>query len=251
MASRRRGSVSQKGPNTLAEAIIQDQTLFLNLCHAVKSSAERAITREVIQEANTVCLSPILDGVQRDLIPVCLKLDSKSAHAVQFNPAAMTFVGGAAVQLYNIALRDIIRHDFTRNTPDIDAVWWPEIRLPANIVNQVRSKATVMTDTTGRYAWAPQEHHVAFRASEYAVVSSSPAILSLVRSFERELKSSLDTFIEHYRHRLQEFVRTKTGRRTPATFEFTTAVDHHIKSGVWNVQANLHFHGQMLNLIEM
>jgi hypothetical protein len=250
MASRRRGSISNKAIEEMAEAIIQDQQLFLNLCFAVSSAAEHAVSRQVVAESNDICLLPTMESVERDIVPVCLKVEGIDG-VVKFNPMGMTFVGGAAIHMYNLALKDILRHNFTRNTPDIDAVWWPEIQLPPNIVDQVNTKATVLEDTSGKYGWTSREHHVAFRGTNYIVVSASPAIKSLVKSFEATLQKELNRFLERNRLQLTGHIRSKTERRTPTVLEFKTASEHHIKSGVWNVQGNLHFYNRVIKLIEI
>jgi hypothetical protein len=259
VAGPKAASISKKATDELAEGIIQDPHLFLGLCTVIRAAAERAITREVVAKANDICVLPTMESVERDIIPVCLEATGV-ASIVKFNPLAMSFVGGAAIHLYNMALKDVLGYDFVRNTPDIDAVWWPEIQLPSNISTQLNERGKILegkaledirVKSVGGYGWMAREQHVAFRGTEYVVVSASPAITALVGSFEAELKKGLDQFLKDNRGAFNAHVSSKTTRKTPPVFEFKTATDHHIKSGVWNVQGNLHFHDRIIKLIEI
>lgn len=228
-------STKEQKQEAFASAIIQHRELFDNLYGCMRRAADLATRSDAVKNSrNNICVSPVLENFKRDLIPLCLKTKEP---VVSFLPNALTLIGGSAVHLYNRAAEDIIHLNYAVHTTDIDAVWWPTIRLPNNIQQLVQEDADVLKHYEHSYMWTAKKTHPGVGASEFVVVSSSPAIETLVREFAAFLQSELEVFMTHYTPQLEAVCRLVFGRTYKLTF--STKIDHFFKNGAWNVQAIL------------
>jgi hypothetical protein len=205
--------------NTLfAQWILGDTPLFFELGYALVKAGEVAIQRpDVVTAANDVCVLPInLEGCTRKKAPIDIKLESATP-VVQFNTHSLTIVGGSAIQAYTTVKG---RNENYVQTTDIDAVWWPNITLPASLKKQLQEKGTLVNSETSSHPYilqsrkpnpnsekpnAPEKYMFPVPRNEdfdkylesdhFAVLSSSWAIQSLVQIYVKELEKQLTRLI--------------------------------------------------------
>jgi hypothetical protein len=125
-------SVPILDPKIVAEELLAaDIRIPVLLCMAVQAAAMK-----VTGDVNTpfigrgTCVYPIGSSATNRLGP-CKKVDEKVT--IEYYPKDLMIIGGMALAFYDHIIRDIkisrdipsLKHVLTKNTSDIDMVWWP------------------------------------------------------------------------------------------------------------------------------
>ncbi len=212
-----------------AGSLLENLELFNALIQCVeKAGAATVLSKHVMKSANHVCLSPLgVENTTRRIQPLELVvhqevatrtgtvLKEPSIPTVNFDRRSITLVGGGAVQAYNFCLQDRLGFPFSssKKTPDLDFVWWPTIVLPEYIGSLIKTKAVPADPTNPHFAilqsanppfsfFHPKntkEHpHPFYNSRHFAVVSSSPAIQTVVAEFSKNLEYQLNAFMQTY-----------------------------------------------------
>ena len=201
-----------------AQRVLGDTALFFEFASIITKAGEAAaLNPSVLSATNDVSILPLhMEGCTRKKAPIGVKLDSV-VPVVNFDARSITIVGGSAIQAYTTING---RNENYVQTTDIDAVWWPKILLPGSIKQQMTSKGTIVDASIGKYlsyiyqSLVPKPNSEKpniiepfifsnkdedkmkyISADNFAVLSSSWAIQSLVQQYTKELEKQLKRII--------------------------------------------------------
>jgi hypothetical protein len=272
----------------IAQSILRNRGLYEDLVRCLQYAAYYATQDpEVYASANTVCVLPMnTKGITRFVKPVCVtinpyyKVPTHSVYdpasgsyvtkpsgpysvpnpVIYYNPSNLTIVGGSAINGIEF-VRKVTNIPYellgyaTRTTSDIDAVWWPTTYINKFVKEQIRLHSSLLTESP-----MPITEPIATlqKANEFAIVSSSKAIETLVRRYEYYLQIYLNKFMEQ-RMQVLGTIFPQLIATHPAYFTVNvtnpdspdTPENHKWKVGVWNVSATLHLGGFKMELLDL
>jgi hypothetical protein len=112
-------------PKMVAAELLMDNRLTAMIYPLIRAAAGNGY------KSNEVCAYPIEELATKRTLQ-CIP---SSRYIIEYNPNDLTIVGGMAFSLYDHAIRDIkiarslkpLKEYLTKNTSDIDMVWWPRI----------------------------------------------------------------------------------------------------------------------------
>ncbi len=238
-------TASAAATEAFAKAVLQQRHLFLDLMQVVGKAGEAAVAKKAVQDAaNHVCMLPLgVPHLTRRVVPLALQVrhPMPAIPTVSYDARSITIIGGAAVQAYH-AYKAVSEYD--RPTSDIDAVWWPKIILPTNIRAQLQSDAAEYVSTESpkykhiyqthndpeihehevvhkepfRYAYSfggregrthvdTTKKNIHLDAAQFAVISSSKAIQTLIVEYTRQLERLMQEYVERNKEDLTDIAR--------------------------------------------
>jgi hypothetical protein len=229
--------------------LLADTNMFNLLCDIVlKAGIDAVKNTAYLDSRNTVCALPIeIPYINRSTVPLKHTFPTE---IVNFLPEDISFVGGSALQLYNQILDPDFRGEYTVQTQDIDAVWWPRITLPIDFSTQLKEHGTFLEREKFPFpiGTIPDKTKNPYTSDKYCVVVYSPSIKAIADA----MKSTLQTNLNSNRNSFLAKIAELRGVPTDSSyFEMVSDTATSELSGTINVFVTIRIGSKTTKLVEI
>jgi hypothetical protein len=230
---------------SIASKILTDINIIADIYNIIQDAGFKAVNSDLVKATknNVNIIKPNIKGINRKTVDCrgarydknknnksCIKTNK---YSIEYDANDIMIVGGSALNIYDYLLKEFkgkrgiaaMEEYIKKKTSDIDIVWWP--RPPIRVDNN-----TIVTDEI--------------------IVSTSDAIINLVKVFKEELenefkkediKTKIKTQIEPYVY--------NTINLNDSNLEIVVNYFQTIPAGVHNININFHINNHIVKISDI
>ncbi len=229
--------------------LLSDKAIFNLLCDIVLKGGINAVKDATyLGSRNTVCALPIeYPYIFRSTVPLKHTFPTP---IVNFAPEDICFVGGSALQLYNQIFDPDFRGEYTVQTQDIDAVWWPRITMPPDFSSQLKEHGTFLNESEFSFPIGipPDKTQPHYTSDKFRVVIFSPPIRAIANALKATIQSLMDSRKSSFLTKITELRGVPTD---PSYLDIVVDTAPNELSGTINVFVTMRIGDKTTKLLEI